>query len=76
MKLSNTLEPQEVLMPWVQKISFCDEEGNETQCYNLNTTDFPIKGSLDIPMYQICMDLLKIPLQLKSDDTNNANPEQ
>jgi hypothetical protein len=60
----------------LSKISYCDEEGNETQCYDLNTTDFPIKGSLDFPMYQICLDMLKIPLQIKSDDTNNANPEQ
>jgi len=59
----------------LQKITYCDEEGNETQCYDLNTTDFPIKGSLNFPMYQICLDILKIPLQLKSDDTNNANSE-
>ena len=59
----------------LQNITFCDEEGNETQCYDLNTTDFPIKGSLDIPMYQLVLEMLKIPLQIKSDDTNNANPE-
>ena len=59
----------------LQKITYCDEEGNETQCYDLNETDFPIKGSLNFPMYQICLDILKIPLQLKSDDTNNANSE-
>jgi len=59
----------------LQKITYCDEGGNETQCYDLNTTDFPIKGSLNFPMYQICLDILKIPLQLKSDDTNNANSE-
>lgn len=78
----NTLKLKAVLFEGIfedplelKNISFCNEEGIETQCYNLNTTDFPIKGSLNFSMYQICLDMLKIPLQIKSDDTNNANSE-
>lgn len=77
----NTLQLKGVLVEGIfedplelSKISFCDEEGNETQCYDLNTTDFPIKGSLSYPMYQLSLDMLKIPLQIREDDTNNANP--
>lgn len=59
----------------LSKISYCDDAGEIQTCFDLNTTDFPIKSSLNFPMYQICLDILKIPMQLKSDDTNNANPE-
>lgn len=57
----------------LSKIMFCNNDGNEETCYDLNTTDFPIKGSLDFSMYQICLDILKIPLQIREDDTNNTN---
>jgi hypothetical protein len=77
----NTLQLKGILIEGIfedplelAKISFCDESGNETQCYDLNTTDFPIKGSLSYPMYQLSLDMLKIPLQIREDDTNNANP--
>ena len=76
----NTLQLKNVLIEGIfedplelSKITFCNEEGNEETCYDLNESDFPIKGSLVYPMYQICFDMLKIPLQLKEDDTNNAN---
>lgn len=59
----------------LSKISYCDDAGEIQTCFDLDTTDFPIKSSLNFPMYQICLDILKIPMQLKSDDTNNANPE-
>ena len=59
----------------LSKISYCDDAGEIQTCFDLDATDFPIKSSLNFPMYQICLDILKIPMQLKSDDTNNANPE-
>lgn len=59
----------------LSKISYCDDAGEIQTCFDLDTTDFPIKSSLNFPMYQICLDILKIPMQLKSDDTNNTNPE-
>lgn len=60
----------------LQSISYCDENNIEQTCYDINESDFPIKGSLSFPMYQICLDILKIPLQLKEDDTNNTNNNQ
>lgn len=55
------------------KITFCNNDGEEETCYDLNTSEFPLKGSLDFPMYQLSLDMLKIPLQIKEDDTNNTN---
>lgn len=57
----------------LNKITFCNDNGDEESCYDLNTSEFPLKGSLNLPMYQLSLDLLKIPLQIKEDDTNNTN---
>lgn len=57
-------------------ITFCNNSGDDETCYNISEDEFPIKGSLDIPMYQYVLEILKVPLKLKEDETNNANSQQ
>lgn len=58
-------------------IKLCDSEGNETNqdCFNIQTSDYPLDSELVEPTYRLVLELLHIPLQLTSDQTTDANPE-
>ena len=58
-------------------ISVCSPDGLVTSdpCYDLATSEFPMKTSQNLAMYQEVLNMLKIPLQLTDDILNNAKQD-
>jgi len=54
-------------------IQLCDKDGDPGDCFDFYNSEFSIDGDLLYPMYQLCLDLLKIPLTLREDITNDTS---
>jgi hypothetical protein len=63
----------EDISEWVDK-SLCDLEGNELECFDFMDTEFSIDSDLRYGMYQLSLELMRLPLALKEDITSdNSN---
>jgi len=43
------------------------------QCYNTQTSEFPLEEEYKLMVYKLCMQVLQIPLQISQDVTNDSN---
>lgn len=59
-------------------IKLCDENGNETDdvCFDMDAHEFPMDQDLTYMAYDLVLQKLNIPIQLRSDDTTNSNAER
>lgn len=59
-------------------ITLCDKEtGEDTgiSCFKVLEDEFPIDSELELPMYQMALQLLQIPLQILEDRTNDSSAD-
>lgn len=53
----------------------CNDGYSESPCFNMLESDFPVDEELVEPIYQTALQLLKIPLSMVQDKTNDNNEE-
>lgn len=81
----NTLDMKAIIVSGVWEdetefdgITLCEEEGEETtndiDCFNLDETQFKIDADLIDYIHTEVMQMLQVPLQITSDNTNDSNP--
>lgn len=51
---------------------FCDPNGNDVECYDPDTDNFPIESHLIDPMYKMAIDIMKNAFSFPNDQANNA----
>lgn len=52
-------------------IQLCDKEGNLADCFDFYNGLFTIDSELEYPMYQMSLELLRVPLSVPEDMTND-----
>lgn len=55
-------------------IVYCESD-NQSDCFDLDSEDFGLDLDLELRVLQLVLDMLKIPLSLNQDITNNTNEE-